>query len=79
MKAPDLKNLAKTTAKPLFEKAVQEAQISAGEMKKKTFTLEQQHIDYIHKFSLDMSLKRGKTMPASEALRLIIEHHRGSL
>lgn len=79
MKAPNLKNLAQTTTKPAFEQAVQQAQTSAGEMKKKTFTLEQRHIDYINQKSLDMAQQRGKTMPASEALRLILEQHQGSL
>jgi hypothetical protein len=79
MKAPNLKNLAQTTTKSAFEQAVQQAQTSAGEMKKKTFTLEQRHIDYINQKSLDMAQQRGKTMPASEALRLILEQHQGSL
>ena len=79
MKAPNLKNLAKPTVKPVFEQAVQQAQVRAGEMKKKTFTLEQRHIDYINQISLDMSQQRGKVMPASEALRLILEQHQGTL
>ncbi len=79
MKAPELKNLAEVTEQPAFEKAVQQAQTKAGEMKKKTFTLEQRHIDYINKVSLDMSQQRGKVMPASEALRLILEQHQGRL
>jgi hypothetical protein len=77
MKAPNLKNLANPTIKPAFEKAVQQAQASAGEMKKKTFSLEQRHIDYINKIGLELAQQRGKTMPASEALRLILEQHEG--
>jgi len=77
MKAPNLRNLANPTIKPVFEKAVQQAQANASEIKKKTFSLEQRHIDYINKIGLELAQQRGKTMPASEALRLILEQHEG--
>lgn len=76
MKKPDLKALAslEPESDSFFKKAKQ-AQSKDEKMKGKTFTLPQSHIDYINTKSVQLSQDRGKNVPASEALRLIIEEY----
>jgi hypothetical protein len=81
MKAPELKDLSSAAPQDAFSKKVESVQASlkeqTEEMQRKTFSLPQQHIDYINRLSLEIGRERGKSVSASEVLRRIIDEHQG--
>lgn len=75
MKVPELKDLEKVEKNDAFSKTVESVKVKSEEVKKKTFSLMQQHLDYINTVALGLSQEKGRVSSASEALRLIIEQH----
>ena len=74
MKKPDLKQLQPaatptTKAKP--------APTSKAKSVRKTFSVEQSHLDHINAMAVKLGQDKGVIVNASEALRAIIEQHKG--
>lgn len=71
MKKPDLKDLKQSAptapaAKPDNSKSI-----------RKTYSLNQEHLDRINKTAVEMGQSSGTIVNASEALRFIIDQHGG--
>lgn len=76
MKAPQLTDLARKTQEDPFSKAVTEQKARSSSAVRKTFSLEQQHLDYLLKVASQAMQTAGRTVSASEALRIVIERDR---
>ncbi len=76
MKAPQLADLSETTTNDPFSQAVAEQKARASLVIRKTFSLEQQHMDYLLKVATEAMQTNGRTVSASEALRIVIERDR---
>ncbi len=75
MKAPVIQSLAgKQSNDPFLKKAV-EVQQTTEEMKRKTYSIPQQHVDYINQLAIQLGQIEGKPVSSSGALRTIIEQH----
>lgn len=75
MKAPKVKDLQNQTAAvdDDFSKAVAGQRQRAATVIRKTFSIEQRHMDHLVKIAAEVMAETGKTVSASEALRIVIE------
>ena len=78
MKTPNLKALSNTaTAQDPFRAAVESVRSESAEIKKKSYTLTQAHIDYINTLAKEMArAANSPIVSASAAVRRIIDEHR---
>lgn len=78
MKTPNLKALVNTeTAQDPFYAAAESAQQESAEIKKKSYTLTQAHIDYINTLAKEMAqASNSPIVSASAAVRRIIDEHK---
>lgn len=78
MKTPNLKALGHApTAHDPFRAAAETIQVESAEIKKKSYTLTQAHIDYINTLAKEMAqAANSPIVSASAAVRQIIDEHR---
>ncbi len=76
MKSPQLIDLSETTASDPFSQAISDQKARSSGVVRKTFSLEQQHLDYLLKVATEAMQTHGRTVSASEALRIVIERDR---
>lgn len=76
MKAPKLQELSTTAQADAFTKEVAHQTARASSVIRKTFSLEQRHMDYLLDVSAEAMQATGRTVSASEALRIIIDRDR---
>ena len=81
MKKPQIAAIPDATPETSFTERAKVAKKKEAKPKgkavKKSFSLTKTDLDYVEKLALKLGQKRGKSMSDSEALRAIIEHHRG--
>lgn len=81
MKKPDLAAIPDPTPETSFAERAKAAKKDAVRKKsvavKRSFTLLPEDDKYIDQIALKRGMERGKPMSASEALRHIIDEHRG--
>ncbi len=77
MKAPQLAELSTTAPADAFTKEIAHQKARASSVIRKTFSLEQRHMDYLLTVAAEAMQTTGKTVSASEALRIIIDRDRG--
>lgn len=81
MKKPNLKTIPSVNTKPTAKVAsVESKKVRKSDdekVVKKSFSILPDQNAFIEKFALEEGVKRGKSMNASEALRMIIDKARG--
>ncbi len=73
MKAPKLEELSDTAPAEAYTKDDVQQNARAFSVIRKTFSLEQQHMDYLLTVASEAMQTTGKTVSASKALRIIID------
>ena len=77
MKAPQLTELATEAPADAFTREVAHQRGRASAVIRKTFSLEQRHMDYLLTVAVEAMQAAGKTVSASEALRIVIDRDKG--
>jgi len=73
MKAPKLEELSTKAPADAFTREVMHQKARASVVIRKTFSLEQHHMDHLLAVASEAMQAAGKTISASEALRIIID------
>ncbi len=73
MKAPKLEELSTKASADAFTREVVQQKARASSVIRKTFSFEQHHMDYLFTVASKAMQATGKTVSASEALRIIID------
>jgi len=80
MKKPKIAAIPDATVDTSFTERTKAAKKKAanpkGKAVKKSFSLTETDLTYVEKLALKLGQKRGKSMSDSEALRVIIQHHK---
>jgi len=75
MNAPKIENLTKIDKSDSFTKAVEVEKKRQLETVNKTFSIQRSQLDKINKVAIDLSIKAGRPINASESLRTIINNY----
>lgn len=78
MKPVDTKDLLGSGKKDDFSQTVATVQTESSTIVRKTYTLEQRHVDQINATAGALSQQQGKLVNASEALRYLLDRMKGA-
>ncbi len=80
MKQPKIASIPAATPETSFTeraKVAKKIEKSGGGAVKRSYSMQSKDVNYNEKLALKLGQKRGKSMSSSEALRTIINDHRG--